>query len=252
MIKNRFNFFLIFSVLIHTILFYSLKVNMNFNKQLYNHKLYSLDILTVSKKNQVAQHHVETEKISKNIHIEKQPLKKIERVKPKPFISNKITDIPDKDNIPIKKVNDVKKQSINKDISNSMKPTEGYTHIITKTNVLRNVESKFNEVATQENVAESKDIEPAFDIKSYSKYILSKIKERLEYPFLARRRGIEGDVEVMITISQIGRLEKLEILKSSGYEILDKNTLDLQGKITFEQLPPETVSFPLKISYRLQ
>jgi hypothetical protein len=62
---------------------------MNFNKQLYNHKLYSLDILTVSKKNQVAQHHVETEKISKNIHIEKQPLKKIERVRPKPFIKNK-------------------------------------------------------------------------------------------------------------------------------------------------------------------
>lgn len=216
---------------------------MTSKKKVYADRLYSLDILAVSKENQETKNIVKSEEV---INKKEQPIKKIKDVKPKPIINNKSVEIP------IKKVSDIKKEPANKKVFDTVSQAENYHYTITKTDILRNVEGKFNRASVKENVTESEDIKPLFDLENYSKYILSKIKDTLEYPFFARRRGIEGDVEVMITISQIGRLEKLEILKSSGYEILDKNTLELEGNIIFEQLPPETVSFPLKISYRLQ
>jgi len=90
-----------------------------------------------------------------------------------------------------------------------------------------------------------------FDVENYSKYALSVIRNVLDYPYFARKRGIEGDVEVLIKVSKGGKLEDLKLIKSSGYNILDENTLKLAGKVDFERKPPDNVEFPVKISYRL-
>jgi protein TonB len=73
----------------------------------------------------------------------------------------------------------------------------------------------------------------------------------IEYPLLARKRGIEGDIMVNVTINRLGELKKVKIVKSSGYTVLDDYTVNLAGKIKFDVSPPHTIELPLKISYRL-
>ncbi|PMP69721.1 MAG: hypothetical protein C0187_06490 [Calditerrivibrio nitroreducens] len=90
-----------------------------------------------------------------------------------------------------------------------------------------------------------------FNIEEYERYILQKIKDMIEYPLLARKRGIEGDIMVNVTINRFGELKKVKIVKSSGYTVLDDYTVNLAGKIKFDVSPPHTIELPLKISYRL-
>ena len=42
------------------------------------------------------------------------------------------------------------------------------------------------------------------------------------YPALAKKRGYEGEVELLVVVSETGRVDKVEILKGSGYAILDR------------------------------
>jgi len=51
--------------------------------------------------------------------------------------------------------------------------------------------------------------------------IVSAIERTKNYPRLARERGIEGEVRLRFKINSEGAVEKIEILESSGSEILD-------------------------------
>ena len=51
--------------------------------------------------------------------------------------------------------------------------------------------------------------------------IRSKILENLHYPGSLRRRGIEGQVQLRLILNIKGKIQSLEIDKSSGYEELD-------------------------------
>jgi protein TonB len=64
--------------------------------------------------------------------------------------------------------------------------------------------------------------------------IIKTIRNSLEraktYPLLARKRGIEGIVYISFRISPQGEPYDLKVLKSSGYSILDKATMDIVKK----------------------
>jgi TonB family protein len=51
--------------------------------------------------------------------------------------------------------------------------------------------------------------------------IQTAIERTKNYPRLARERGIEGEVRLRFRINSAGSVESVEIVKSSGYEILD-------------------------------
>ena len=51
--------------------------------------------------------------------------------------------------------------------------------------------------------------------------IVSAIERTKNYPRLARERGIEGEVRLRFKINAEGAVEKIEILESSGSDILD-------------------------------
>lgn len=51
--------------------------------------------------------------------------------------------------------------------------------------------------------------------------ISSAIERSKSYPRMARERGIQGVVHVRFRVSQSGAVEKVEIVKSSGSEVLD-------------------------------
>ena len=56
------------------------------------------------------------------------------------------------------------------------------------------------------------------------------VRQRLEkfkrYPASARRRGIEGAVDVSFRLNAEGRAENMQLVSGSGYEILDEAALD--------------------------
>jgi protein TonB len=51
--------------------------------------------------------------------------------------------------------------------------------------------------------------------------IVSSIERAKSYPRLARERGIEGVVRLRFRLKPQGEVERVEIIKSSGYDILD-------------------------------
>ncbi len=51
--------------------------------------------------------------------------------------------------------------------------------------------------------------------------LAAAIERTKQYPRIARERGIEGIVRLRFRLSPSGAVEKIEIIQSSGYEILD-------------------------------
>lgn len=47
-----------------------------------------------------------------------------------------------------------------------------------------------------------------------------------KYPLLAREKGYEGTVYLRVLVRADGRVERLAIDRSSGYEILDRAAVD--------------------------
>lgn len=84
--------------------------------------------------------------------------------------------------------------------------------------------------------------------------IISEIvKKHLNYPLMARRIGWEGMVVVSFLLTPNGQLKDLEIEKSSGYELLDKNTLETIKKCySLFPIPPMEVKIVLPVSYKLK
>ena len=62
-------------------------------------------------------------------------------------------------------------------------------------------------------------------LQRYFSAVRRKIESEKKYPIAAQNSGIEGRAGVEMTILKDGRLEKVEITESSGYEILDRAAL---------------------------
>jgi TonB family protein len=56
-------------------------------------------------------------------------------------------------------------------------------------------------------------------------YIKRKIQENKKYPWQAKKENIEGIVEMQFSISGNGQLKDVNIIKSSGYSILDEEAV---------------------------
>lgn len=91
-----------------------------------------------------------------------------------------------------------------------------------------------------------------FDKKKYLSFIVNYVKEHIPYPYLARKRGIEGDLRVSIVVDQNGKISSVKVIKSSGYQILDDNTIKYFTKLILPKKPEDTVSFEIKVSYGLR
>ena len=70
------------------------------------------------------------------------------------------------------------------------------------------------------------------EIKNQKKNLPKKKAQLLKtgtnnYPNIARQYGIEGQVLVGILINKKGNVQKVNVLKSSGYKILDKNAVKI-------------------------
>jgi protein TonB len=59
--------------------------------------------------------------------------------------------------------------------------------------------------------------------KSFDQLIRNYVKPR--YPRLAQKRAIQGDVKLKVFVNEQGKVQAVEILKSSGHSILDNEAV---------------------------
>jgi protein TonB len=88
-------------------------------------------------------------------------------------------------------------------------------------------------------------------LKANFTYIKDLIQRNIRYPNSARLKGWEGNVEVTFIISSDGSVKEIKILKSSGFEILDKNTIEAVKNASPFPKPPVEAQIIIPIVYKL-
>lgn len=83
----------------------------------------------------------------------------------------------------------------------------------------------------------------------------NQLARHFTYPRLARRMGWEGEVGLGLHIGEDGRLDKIHVIRSSGYKVLDENarsTLGRIGRITVaSNMAINPVDTEIEVLYRL-
>ncbi len=84
--------------------------------------------------------------------------------------------------------------------------------------------------------------------------VISNIVQRhINYPPIARRMGWEGKVLVSFVLEPNGDIRDLKVIKSCGYEVLDKEALDaIRRSYKDFPKPPVSVVVKLPINFRLE
>jgi protein TonB len=84
--------------------------------------------------------------------------------------------------------------------------------------------------------------------------VISNIVQRhINYPPIARRMGWEGRVLVSFVLEPNGNIRDLKVLKSCGYEVLDKEALEaIRRSYRDFPKPPVSVVIKLPINFRLE
>lgn len=87
----------------------------------------------------------------------------------------------------------------------------------------------------------------------YFARIKAIVERNKRYPEESRRRSEEGTVVVRVRISETGKIEKVELVKGSGYSNLDRETIRAVRAIGSFPPPPggRPVEFNLEVEYRL-
>jgi TonB family C-terminal domain len=99
---------------------------------------------------------------------------------------------------------------------------------------------------------ESKNVEEIF-LRERLSVISNIVQRHINYPPIARRMGWEGRVLVSFVLEPNGDIRDLKVLKSCGYEVLDKEALDaIRRSYRDFPKPPVSVVVKLPISFRLE
>jgi len=162
-------------------------------------------------------------------------------------------------NKPVTKVNqkNVKEQPLTQSISSSKTPTQDNNQLNISKDTINQI-SVANQASPKQNLPSESKSEDIVKTQNATQSILEAdytflrklIEKHLTYPYLARRNGYEGTVVVSFVL-QDGSLKNISIVKSSGYSILDKSTVDAIKKIGPLVNIHKNVKFVIPINFRL-
>lgn len=86
----------------------------------------------------------------------------------------------------------------------------------------------------------------------YQDIIKQKIEEKKEYPASAISRGIGGVVYLRFTVISDGHVDKIEIVKTSGYKVLDQSAVETVKKSSpFPPFPEGIKTSHIQMELRL-
>lgn len=87
----------------------------------------------------------------------------------------------------------------------------------------------------------------------YRALVLSILERTKRYPLLARRRELQGTVEIAFTIDDRGRVSNPELVASSHHAVLDDAAMAMTNRLGFLPPPPAApLRFSARIEYRLE
>jgi protein TonB len=69
-------------------------------------------------------------------------------------------------------------------------------------------------------------LDPAL-LERYGRSLSSLLARQQNYPRLAALRGWEGEVQVRVTIARKGNIVATQVVRSSGFEVLDQSAIQL-------------------------
>lgn len=106
------------------------------------------------------------------------------------------------------------------------------------------------EVAAKPEEALNQEITEAQQAQSERKWerVRAKLEESKWYPASARRRGIEGDVELGFSLNREGYAKQASILIGSGYAMLDQAALETVKRA--EPFPADGGEYRFKLRFR--
>lgn len=79
------------------------------------------------------------------------------------------------------------------------------------------------------------------------------VQQRISYPYMARRLGLEGKVVVSFLLTKGGEVKEIRVEESSSHKLLDENAVETIKKCSsLFPVPPTDVKVRLPISYRLE
>lgn len=106
--------------------------------------------------------------------------------------------------------------------------------------------------SSRKEVGEGKEATQEVYLKRNLSVIAEIVRRHLGYPYLARRMGWQGNLIITFVLTPKGEIRDLSIEKSSGYEVLDKNTLEVLKKTApLFPHPPVEVKIRLPVRYEL-
>jgi len=74
-----------------------------------------------------------------------------------------------------------------------------------------------------------------------------RVQESLEYPLVARRRGLSGRLELEVLLEPSGRLGDIRVMSSSAHAVLDEAAVEAVRKLAPEPLPEHLPRRSLRI-----
>ncbi|MCR9204673.1 MAG: energy transducer TonB [Halobacteriovoraceae bacterium] len=93
-------------------------------------------------------------------------------------------------------------------------------------------------IQKQEKVQQDTQAVARVQKKSFKSFIENFVHP--QYPRLAKRRGITGRVELLLTVHGNGQLKDIRVAKSSGHSILDDSALTAAKRWTFKRISSKT------------
>lgn len=133
---------------------------------------------------------------------------------------------------PVKKVEPIQKKItpiINKNATSVAQPTPTE---VAPTPPAETV-SKISNIVPQEQVTQH--------LESYSSLLANAIAKYKQYPKIAQMRGWQGTIIVDLEIDSKGNVMSIKVKKSSTYEVLDNEALEMIRKASPFPAPPESL-----------
>ena len=88
--------------------------------------------------------------------------------------------------------------------------------------------------------AADEPLDPAL-LERYGRSLSSLFARQQNYPRLAAMRGWEGEVQVRVTIARKGNIVAAQVVRSSGFEVLDQSAIQLVSGAGQLPRPPEAL-----------
>jgi periplasmic protein TonB len=88
-------------------------------------------------------------------------------------------------------------------------------------------------------------------LKEHFVYIRDRITGGISYPHMARKMNWCGRVKIAFVVCEDGGVKDLRVVESSGFSILDRNTVDTVKKVAPFPKPPVRAEIRMAITYQL-